>query len=186
MHLIARKGQLSRLAVTVAVVIGTSSALVSSASAYSSAQPTAGTHIGSVFHDPQGDAAVVIGMPGAAAPAVSAGPLAQPSSCSTLGYVCAYEGVDYNSGGSDWAYAFPSRYTPYTALQGGCWALDSGFSFNDCAQSVYNYYGSCSYAQWWWNAGYGGNSFKNNDYSGDEYLGNIGQGDQFSSQINCN
>ncbi|MDQ2897518.1 MAG: hypothetical protein M3Y09_18075 [Actinomycetota bacterium] len=125
---------------------------------------------------------ILIGKPGTAAPAASVSPNT-PSGCSG-GYSCAYEGTNYTT--NDWAYKFPVRYSPYTALQGGCWSLNSGWSFNDCTQSVYNDYGSCSYVQWWWNAGYGGNSFKNNDYSGDPALGNIGQGDQFSSQINCN
>jgi chitodextrinase len=138
-----------------------------------------------VFHDPQGDVAILIGKPGTAAPAPSVSPNtnAAPSSCSG-GHACAYEGVNYTT--QDYSYAFPSRFTPYTSLAGGCFSINSGFSFNDCAQGVYNNYGSCSYAQWWWNAGYGGNSFKNNVGSGDPVLGNIGQGDQFTSQINCN
>ena len=135
--------------------------------------------LGSVTRDSQGDVAILIGEPGN----LSAAPLqanTAPSSCG-YGYTCAYDETNYGTSG--YAYAFPERYSNYQNLAGGCWAVDSGFPFNDCAKSAFDDYGSCAYAVFYWNAGYTGTTWRNNDNSGSTNLG--GNSDQFSSQIDC-
>lgn len=167
------------VAVVVAVAIGLFGVLVGSASAASS--PNAGSpQIGNVFHDAQGNAAILIGRPGASTSSATASPNAAPSSCG-YGYACAYENYSYST--SNWSYAFPARYANYQNLNGGCFALDSGYSFNDCTKSIYDHYGSCNGASWWWNANYGGNLDRNYDNTGaPNVTRNV---NQFSSQIDC-
>lgn len=159
----------------------------STATSTSASPPPA---LGTVFHDASGDSAVLIGEPtsdssaatnSAAASTAAASTAAIPDGCGS-GDVCAYEDYDYST--SNWAYAFPERYTPYQDLSGDCYSLDYGDTFNDCTKSDYNAYGSCSYAVFYWNADYGGNTYDQDVGSGtDKLVKNV---NQFSSQINCN
>ncbi len=98
------------------------------------------------------------------------------------GYACAYDSTNYKTVNQSWA--FNVQYNNFQNLAGGCWALDSGFSFNDCAKSVKDERTSgCNGSKWYYDANYGGHSVKNNAGTGIANLG--GDSDQFSSVVVC-
>ena len=160
------------------MAVGLFATLAASAAAASSLN-AGSPALGTVFHDAQGNAAILIGAPGASTSG-AASPNTAPSSCG-LGYACAYENYSYET--DNWAYAFAKRFANYQELEGGCFALDSGYSFNDCAKSIFDHYGSCEGASWYWNANYGGHVDNNYDNTGaPNLLKNV---NEFSSQIDC-
>jgi hypothetical protein len=103
-----------------------------------------------------------------------------PAKCPS-GETCGYEGANY---GGSFDYGFYPSFDNFGYLEGSCLSLDYGFSFNDCTQSVWNAYGKCNGADWYFNANYGGTNYKNNDGTGTKQLPSK-YADEFSSVVDC-
>ncbi len=94
--------------------------------------------------------------------------------------VCGWE----NAGYSGYGYQFKYAYENFQNLAGGCYSLDAGETWNDCASAVWNNYGMCDGAKWFWDAGFGGPAYDNAEGTGTSYVGEYWN-DEFSSVVNC-